>query len=70
MLSGRDEPQPQGYLWLEVAKGDSYLNFGCGIRANRAPASLPGLRDRRLADSWRLVQPAIAKTLAFPRTGV
>lgn len=21
MLSGRDEPQPQGYLWLEVAKG-------------------------------------------------
>ena len=29
-----------------------------------------GLRDRRLADSWRLVQPAIAKTLAFPRTGV
>jgi len=36
MLSGRDEPQPQGYLWLEVAKGDSYLNFGCGIRASRA----------------------------------
>jgi hypothetical protein len=36
MLSGRDEPQPQGYLWLEVAKGDSYLNFGCGIRVNRA----------------------------------
>ncbi|MEO7206391.1 MAG: hypothetical protein ABI145_06330 [Steroidobacteraceae bacterium] len=36
MLSGRDEPQPQGYLWLEIAKGDSYLNFGCGIRANRA----------------------------------
>ena len=36
MLSGRDEPQPQGYLWLEVTKGDSYLNFGCGIRANRA----------------------------------
>jgi hypothetical protein len=37
MLSGRDEPQPQGYLWLEVAKGgDEYLTFGCGIRANRA----------------------------------
>jgi hypothetical protein len=36
MLSGRDEPQPQGYLWLEVSKNDSYLNFGCGIRANRA----------------------------------
>ncbi len=36
MLSGREEPQPQGYLWLEVAKGESYLSFGCGIRANRA----------------------------------
>ena len=36
MLSGRDEPQPQGYLWIEVAKGDEYLTFGCGIRANRA----------------------------------
>lgn len=36
MLSGREEAQPQGYLWLEVAKGDAYLSFGCGIRANRA----------------------------------
>ncbi|MBW4052946.1 MAG: TIGR02680 family protein [Proteobacteria bacterium] len=36
MLSGREEPQPQGYLWLEVAKGESYLSFGCGIRASRA----------------------------------
>ncbi|MHB1872661.1 MAG: TIGR02680 family protein [Steroidobacteraceae bacterium] len=36
MLSGRDEPQPQGYLWLEVAMGDSYLTFGCGIRASRS----------------------------------
>jgi hypothetical protein len=36
MLAGRDEPQPQGYLWLEVANGDAYLAFGCGIRANRS----------------------------------
>lgn len=36
MLSGREGPQPQGYLWLEVAKGESYLSFGCGIRASRA----------------------------------
>lgn len=36
MLSGREEPQPQGYLWLEVAKGEEYLSFGCGIRASRA----------------------------------
>jgi hypothetical protein len=35
MLAGREEAQAQGYLWLEVAKGDSYLTFGCGIRANR-----------------------------------
>src|SRR5271165_4203209 len=26
MPSGRDEPQPLGYLWLEVAKGDAQLN--------------------------------------------
>ena len=36
MLSGREEPQPQGYLWIELAHGDSYLTFGCGIRANRS----------------------------------
>jgi len=36
MLSGRDEPQPQGYLWLELARGDAYTSFGCGIRANRS----------------------------------
>jgi hypothetical protein len=41
-------------------------------RYSREPRAglITGLRDRRLADSWRLVQPAIAKTLAFPRTGV
>ena len=36
MLSGRDEPQPQGYLWIELARGDAYTTFGCGIRANRS----------------------------------
>ncbi|MFU8814483.1 MAG: TIGR02680 family protein [Pseudomonadales bacterium] len=36
MLSGRDEPQPQGYLWIELACGDDYLSFGCGIRANQS----------------------------------
>jgi len=36
MLSGRDEAQPQGYLWIELAHGDSTLTFGCGIRANRS----------------------------------
>ncbi|MDH5672746.1 MAG: TIGR02680 family protein [Myxococcales bacterium] len=36
MLSGREEPQPQGYLWLELACGEEFLSFGCGIRANRS----------------------------------
>ena len=36
MLSGREEPQPLGYLWLELANDGSYLSFGCGIRANRS----------------------------------
>ena len=35
MLSGRDEAQPTGYLWLEMARGDEHLAFGCGIKANR-----------------------------------
>lgn len=36
MLSGRDEQQPQGYLWVEFAHGTEHLTFGCGIRANRS----------------------------------
>lgn len=35
MLAGRDETQPTGYLWLEVARGEDHLTFGCGIKANR-----------------------------------
>ena len=36
MLSGRDEQQPVGYLWIEFRRGDRYLTCGCGIRANRS----------------------------------
>lgn len=42
MLSGRDERQPVGYLWVEFEhKGPAdaaaqHLVIGCGIRANRA----------------------------------
>ena len=36
MLSGREDPQPIGYLWVEFAMGDEYLTCGCGIRANRS----------------------------------
>ena len=42
MLSGRDEKQPVGYLWLEFARQQNpeaevdYVIIGCGIKANRA----------------------------------
>lgn len=42
MLSGREEQQPVGYLWIEFARaGDEpeqqqYLVCGCGIKANRS----------------------------------
>lgn len=50
MLSGREEQQPVGYLWVELRLGgggdghgadapeggDRYLVCGCGIRANRS----------------------------------
>ena len=49
MLTGRDDPQPSGYLWIEFARPVSqstghestgrqpqYLVCGCGIRANRS----------------------------------
>lgn len=36
MLSGREEQQPVGYLWIEFARGYEHLTCGCGIRANRS----------------------------------
>lgn len=36
MLSGRDEQQPVGYLWIEFRRGDDYLVCGCGLRANQS----------------------------------
>ncbi len=36
MLSGRDDPQPIGYLWVEMSRGEDHLAFGCGIKANRS----------------------------------
>ena len=35
MLSGRDDPQPVGYLWIEFERCGEYLTCGCGIKANR-----------------------------------
>ncbi len=46
MLTGRDEPQPVGYLWIEFARdaaggdGPQHLVIGCGIKANRASDTL------------------------------
>ena len=36
MLSGRDEQQPQGYLWVEFANGNEHTTCGCGIKANKS----------------------------------
>lgn len=36
MLSGRDDAQPIGYLWIEFDCGGEYVTCGCGIRANRS----------------------------------
>lgn len=40
MLTGRDEQQPVGYLWIEFERGDGnsveHLVCGCGIKANRS----------------------------------
>ena len=35
MLSGRDDAQPVGYLWVEFEREGEFLVCGCGIKANR-----------------------------------
>ncbi|MDA8045667.1 MAG: TIGR02680 family protein [Actinomycetota bacterium] len=40
MLSGRDDPQPIGYLWIEFARGGEYVTCGCGIKASRSTDSV------------------------------
>lgn len=59
MLSGRDDIQPTGYLWLEMARGDEYVTFGCGIRANQKTRSVNHwwfLTDRRPGIDLALVR--------------
>jgi len=36
MLTGREEQQPIGYLWIELARGTEHRTFGCGLKANRS----------------------------------
>ena len=40
MLSGRDDAQPVGYLWIEFRRGGEFLVCGCGIKANRQADSV------------------------------
>jgi hypothetical protein len=36
MLTGREEQQPVGYLWIEFVHGGEHLTVGCGLKANRS----------------------------------
>jgi uncharacterized protein (TIGR02680 family) len=59
MLSGRDEPQPVGYLWLELRKGRDHLTCGCGLRANRSTDRVTTwwfVTDRRPGIDFALVE--------------
>lgn len=40
MLSGRDDAQPVGYLWIEFQRSGEFLVCGCGIKANRQSDSV------------------------------
>ena len=40
MLSGRDDAQPVGYLWIEFERRGEFLVCGCGIKANRQSDSV------------------------------
>ncbi len=66
MLSGRDEQQPIGYLWLEFERGDgieaSYVVCGCGIKANRSTDRVTTwwfLTDRRPGIDLALVEGSV-----------
>ncbi len=59
MLAGRDETQPTGYLWLEMARGADHLTFGCGIKANRNTGNVTHwwfVTDRRPGVDLHLVR--------------
>jgi uncharacterized protein (TIGR02680 family) len=67
MLSGREEQQPVGYLWVEFARTATeedvdhrrYLVCGCGIKANRSTDRVTTwwfLTDRRPGIDFALVE--------------
>ena len=73
MLSGREEQQPQGYLWIELRHGDRHLAFGCGIRANRTTERVTTwwfVTDRRPGIDLALVQQRTAISLDALRTEI
>lgn len=68
MLSGRDEKQPVGYLWLEFARQQNseaevdYVTIGCGIKANRASDTVNTwwfVTDRRPGIDFELLEQQI-----------
>ena len=40
MLTGREDSQPVGYLWVEFRRGEEFFACGCGIRARRQENSV------------------------------
>lgn len=59
MLSGRDEPQPVGYLWIEFRRGDEYFVCGAGIRASQSTRRVTTwwfITDRRPGIDLALVE--------------
>lgn len=59
MLSGRDDTQPVGYLWVEFRRDEDYLVCGCGIRANRNTDRVTTwwfVTDRRPSIDFSLVE--------------
>jgi len=59
MLSGRDDAQPVGYLWIEFERAGRFLVCGCGIKANRQSDTVKTwwfITSKRPGIDFRLVE--------------
>lgn len=73
MLSGREETQPVGYLWVEFGRGAEHLACGCGIRANRNTDRVSTwwfVTDQRPGIDFSLVESRIPVSADVLRTKV
>lgn len=77
MLSGRDEPNPVGYLWIEFERVDmvtgeiNHIVCGCGIRANASTDRVTTwwfLTDRRPGFDFSLLDRRTPLTVDSLRT--